>query len=255
MRGHPAEQLLGDPAHAHRPVLAHQFMVAADPATGDDHRRRAELEVADHVSRRRRPSGCIGRFQHRPPDPDDGTVGDDELVDAVAVREPDPGVAHQTAGEHVDDGRPGPPGDVEARHRIAMPQRPVAAPLGPSDQREGLQAAGPQPAALLPGGEVDIGMRPLPRPVILGPVEPGGAEPILQGKFLAVANAEPALFGAVDEEQSAERPECLAAEVGGVLLVEDQHSVPALDQFTCGDQSGQTRPHDNDIGVCHETQD
>ena len=50
VRGHPAEQLFGHPAHPLGPVLPDQVMVSADAATGDDHRRRAELELAHGVS-------------------------------------------------------------------------------------------------------------------------------------------------------------------------------------------------------------
>ncbi|SUA04453.1 Uncharacterised protein [Mycolicibacterium fortuitum] len=229
-------------------------MVAADAAAGHDHRRRAELEFSDGVSRRGDPSGRVGGLQHRTADADNGTVGDDEFVDAVPVGEPHPRLPYQPAGEDVDDRRARSPGDVEARHRITVPQSPVTAALGPSDQGEGLQSPSTQPAAFLPGGEVDIGVRPLPRPVVLGPVEPGGAQPVLQRQFLTVADTEPALFGAVDEEQPAERPECLSTQVGGVFLVQDQHAMAPLDEFARGDQPGETRPHDNDIGVCHETQ-
>ena len=130
----------------------------------------------------------------------------------------------------------------------------VAATLGPADDWEGLQPAFPQPAALLARGEVDVGVCPLPRPVVLGPVEARGAEPVLQRQLVAVADAQPPLFGAVDEEQAAERPERLPADVGGVLLVDDQHAAPALDQLTGGDQPGQTGSDHDDISVSHGRQ-
>ena len=62
---------------------------------------------------------------------------------------------------------------------------------------------------------------------------------------MAVADAQAPLLGAVDEEQAAERPERLPAEVGAVLLVEDQHPQPAIHQFACGDQARESGP-DND---------
>ena len=127
----------------------------------------------------------------------------------------------------------------------------IAAALGPADQCERLQAALTQPAALLPRREIHVGVCPLPRPVVLGPVETGGAQPVLQRQLVAVADAEPALFGAVDEEQPAERPERLAADVAGVLLVDDEDPTPAFDEFACGDQARQTRSHDDDVSVCH----
>ena len=132
-----------------------------------------------------------------------------------------------------------------------MPACVIATALGPADQCERLQAALTQPAALLPRGEVDVGVRPLPRPVVLGPVETGGAQPVLQRQLVAVADAQPALFGAVDEEQPAERPERLAADVVGVLLVDDQDPAAAFDEFACGDQARQARSHDDDISIRH----
>ena len=130
----------------------------------------------------------------------------------------------------------------------------VAAALGPADEREGLQPALAQPAALLAGGEVDVGVCPLPRPVVLGPVEARGAEPVLQRQLVAVADAQPALFGAVDEEQPAERPERLTADVGGVLLVDDQDPTAPFDQLTGGDQTGEPRSDHDDISICHGRQ-
>ena len=135
-----------------------------------------------------------------------------------------------------------------------MPACVVAAALGPADEREGLQSALAQPAALLACGEVDVGVRPLPRPVVLGPVEARGAEPVLQRQLVAVADAQPALFGAVDEEQPAERPERLTAEVGGVLLVDDQDAAAAFGELTGGDQARKARSDDDDISICHGRQ-
>jgi hypothetical protein len=49
---------------------------------------------------------------------------------------------------------------VEARHRIAVPVGQVAASLGPGDHREQPNPHRVQPPPLLPGGEVDVGLRP-----------------------------------------------------------------------------------------------
>ena len=168
--------------------------------------------------------------------------------------ERDIGFFCESAGEDLDDRGAGPPGDVEARHRVAVAACVVAAALGPADQREGAQPALPQPAALLAGREVDVGVCPLPRPVVLGPVESGGAEPVLQRQLMAVADAQPALFGAVDEEQAAERPERLTADVGGVLLVDDQDTTAPFGQFTGGDKTSEPRSDDDDISICHGRQ-
>ena len=85
--GHPAQQLFGHPAHPLRPVLPNQVVVTADAAAGDDHRLRTELELADDVSRRRHPARRVRRLQHGAPHADDRAVLDDQLVDAVPMRE------------------------------------------------------------------------------------------------------------------------------------------------------------------------
>ena len=70
---------------------------------------------------------------------------------------------------------------------------------------------------------------------------------------MAVVNTQPTLLGAVDEEQAAERPERLPAEVGGVLLVDDQHLFAAIRQLAGSHQAGQARPDDDDVcvGIAH----
>jgi hypothetical protein len=86
-------------------------------------------------------------------------------------------------------------------------------------------------------------------PVVFGPVESGSAQPVLQREFVAVVNAHPALFGTVDEEQSAEGPERLATQVGGVLLFDNENRLAAFDELAGGDQSGQARPDNDDVSV------
>ena len=109
------------------------------------------------------------------------------------------------AGERLDHAGPGAPGDVEAGHRVAGPVRVVAAALGPADDREAAHALRVQPGPLLPGGELDVGRGPLPRPVVLAvAVEAGGAQPVLPGQVERVVDAHPPLLGGVDEEQPAE---------------------------------------------------
>ena len=95
-------------------------------------------------------------------------------------------------------------------------------------------------------------MRPFPRPVIFRAVESGGAHPVLQRQLMAVADAQPALFGAVDEEEAAEGPERLAADIRGVLLIDDQDAAAAIDQLARRDQPGQPRSHHDHVSVRHE---
>src|SRR5205823_5321724 len=81
--------------------------------------------------------------------------------------------------ERLDDARPGAPGDVKARHRIAVAHRVVAAALGPADHGKAAMAHRAQPVALFARRERHIGLRPFAWPEILGAVEAGGAEPVL----------------------------------------------------------------------------
>ena len=171
--GTPLSSWLGHPAHPLRPVLAHQVVVAADAAAGDDHR----LTRETRTRRRRfattpRPRGALDGSSTAPRTP--VTAPSSTISSSTRCR---------CAKRHLRRCRaagarrsstmrgPGAPGDVEPRHRVAVSACVVAAALGPADQREDLQPALPQPAALLPRGEVDVGVRPLPGPVVLGPVE------------------------------------------------------------------------------------
>src|SRR5699024_7788988 len=115
--------------------------------------------------------------------------------------------------EGLDDPRSGPPGDVEAGHGVAVPLGAAVAALGPTHHREAAVAEAAQPLPLLPRGELEVGLGPAAWPVVLGGVETGGAQPVLAGEVEAVADAEPALLRGVDEEQTAEAPPGLAAQV------------------------------------------
>jgi hypothetical protein len=64
------------------------------------------------------------------------------------------------------------------------------------------------------------------RPVVLLAIELRAAEPVLTRQLGGVLDPHPPLLGAVDHEQPAEGPECLAAEVLLSLLV-DQHDAAA----------------------------
>ncbi len=253
MGGHPGEHPLGNAAHPGGPVGPDHVVVTADPTAGDDHCLGSEFEVGDDISRRRDTAWLGRRLQYAAPDSSDRAAFDDQLVDLVPVREPDVRMVDEAAGKDLDDGRPGSPGDVETRHRIAVSLSAIAAPLSPAHQREDLQAPVAQPTALLAGREIDVGMSPLFGPIVLLSVERRGAQPILQGEFVAVADAEPTLLGTVDEEQPAEGPERLPAEVGAVFLLDDQYPFAAFDYLAGGYQAGQARPdHDHiSLGIAH----
>ena len=151
--------------------------------------------------------------------------------------------------ERLDQPRPGSPGDVEAGHRVARPVRELAAALGPADVRQEADALRVQPRPLLPGSPVDVGLGPAARPLVLGPVEPGRAEPVLPGELARVPDPHPALLGAVDEEQAAERPERLAAERLLRLLVDEDHAAPGRCQLRGGDEPGEAGPDDDGVGL------
>jgi hypothetical protein len=100
-----------------------------------------QLELADDLAVDWRAAGVVGA-RTAPRTPVDGAVGHDELVDPVAVVELDrprrspPRAPARTARRR----RAGAPGDVEARHRVAVAHRRVAAALGPADGRQEAEA-------------------------------------------------------------------------------------------------------------------
>ena len=170
-------------------------------------------------------------------------VAEPQLHRAGVHGRPDP------ARERLDDPGAGAPHDVEAGHRVAGPGGGVAAALGPADDREEADALLLEPGPLLPRRELQVGLGPLPRPVVLVAVEARGAEPVLAGQFQRVVHPQPALLGRVDEEEPAERPPRLPAEGRRGLLVDQDHPLAGVGQFGRGDQTGQPGSHDDDIGA------
>ena len=110
-------------------------------------------------------------------------------------------------------------------------------------------AHGAQPRSLLARREADIGFRPAARPVILVAVEARRTEPVLPGEVERILDAQPALLGAVDEKQAAERPEGLAAEALLGLLVEHDDAPAGVGDFAGGGEARQTRANDDRVGV------
>ena len=101
-------------------------------------------------------------------------------------------------------------------------------------------------------GEVDEPLGPGAAPAV-GAVgrEVGGPEPVRERELGGVLDAEAALLGGVDEEQAAERPERLAAQARGGLGVEQRDPATGGDQLGGGDEAGEARADDHDIGVRH----
>ena len=143
----------------------------------------------------------------------------------------------------------GPPGQVEARHRVAVTVRASVTALGPADHREDPQALVVQPLTLLTGRERDVGLGPPARPVVALPVELRAAHPVLQGELVGVLDAHPPLLRAVDEEQSAERPERLPADALLRLLVQQQHPLARVGELGGCDEAREPGADDDDVCI------
>ncbi|MNS85199.1 hypothetical protein D3C72_1190570 [compost metagenome] len=262
---HPPVDIGGDPGdHALRrraqplgPEAAHLVMVAADAARGQDDGVGPQSEIADHVAVRGRAARRVVRRQDRARHPGDAPPFDQQLIDPATVVEGQASVLRRlprAVGERLRHTRPRPPGDVKARHGIAVTKGLAPAALGPAHHGRQADAVLHQPGPLLAGGELDIGAGPLHCPFIFGqrPVQPvpaRAAPPVSPGQIEAVAYAQLPLFRRVDQEQPAERPEGLSSQVGGVLLIDQRHALASLNQLVGGDQPGQTPAHHDDVRV------
>ena len=214
-------------AHAGRPAAPDQVVVGADAARGHDDRLGAQREVgrprpASWRHRGPRRSARAPRRRRRRRRPSVTLSPVTRCRKRSSTRPRSASLAHP-AYERLEDSRPGAPGHVEARHRVAVPAGEVAAALGPLHQREEPEALRVQPGSLLTRREVDVRLGPLPGPEVLVAVEAGRAHPVLQGQLVRVAHPQPSLLRAVDEEQAAEGPERLAAQRGRGLLVDHDH--------------------------------
>src|ERR1700733_3174827 len=145
--------------------------------------------------------------------------------------------------------RSGAPRQMKARHRIAMAARVAAAALGPTDDGKEADTTLAQPRAFLAGGEVDISLRPWPRPKILLAIECGRPEPVRKRQRPRIANAETALFGGVDQKQAAERPEGLPAKRLLSLLIDNNDFLPRVDEFGGGDKAGDACADNNHVRI------
>ncbi len=241
-------------AEALGPVAADDVVVRADAAAGDDDGLGGEFELADGVAVGGDAAGRGVLGQDRAAHAAGGAVLDDQVVDAVAVVEGEQAVAGGLPGvpdERFDDAGAGAPGDVEAGHGVAVPVRGEVAALGPADGGQEGDAVPVEPGPLLPRRELDVGARPAHGPgvLVVEPVEAGAAPPVAPGEVEGVLDAEAPLLRRADEEQSAEGPEGLSAEVGGVLLVDEGDPPAPAGQFVRGDEAGEARSDDDGIGI------
>jgi hypothetical protein len=222
-------------------------------ATGrDDHRLRGECEIADRRTRTGLAPGHGVGLQDRPGDAGDRAVGQGQAVDLVAepeLQQPAGGGVADPALEHLDHPGTGAPGDVEPRNGVAVPGGGVPAALGPADDREQPVAHLTQPGPLLAGSEIDVGLGPPARPLVLVPVETSRPEPVLPGQLDGVLDPQSALFRAVDQEQAAEGPERLAAETLLALLLQEQDLAAGVGEFGGGGESGEAGSDHDDVCV------
>ena len=260
MCGHAGDEGCRGGSESLWPVGAHEVVVPADATGGNDDGLRTEFELADDVAAGGDSAGRVVGSQHRAAHTGHRAMVDDEVVHPMAGQVGDAAagdVLPRQGGEGFDDTRARPPRDVEARDGVAVAGGGAVTALGPPDDREEGDTVAGQPLALLTGSPVDIGPGPLAAPVVrpgraigLGQSIPAcAALPVRPGQVGGVLDAQPALFGAVDEEEPAEGPEGLATEVGFVLLVDEDHRAPGRGDLVGRDQTGQASSDDDDISV------
>ena len=181
-------------AQPRRPVLAHQVVIAADAAR----RRRSPPGPAARTrptpraswAGRARPS-LGSRISPRTPSTTPplrvSSLTRWRNLSAIQPTLRPPRAPGATNGSST----PGPVPQVTWKRgtELPWPAGAVAAALGPADDREQAHALRMQPGALLAGGEVDVRLRPLARPVVLRAVEARGAHPVLQREIVGVADA------------------------------------------------------------------
>ena len=250
--GTPATIRSGGCTEALGPGLADQVVVATDPSGRHDDRLGGDLEVLDRDPGAGSSSVDGAGLEDRTADAGHDAVRRHETVDAVPEAELDQALLDggpDAAHEGLEEARAGAPGDVEARDRVAVAVGTAVSSFGPAHDGEQPVPLGVQPGPLLAGREVDVRLRPRPRPVVLRPVELGAAEPVLERQVPGVLDAHPALLGAVHEEETAEGPERLATEVLLGLLVDQDHAPTGVGQLGGGDETGETGPHDDDVSV------
>ena len=151
--------------------------------------------------------------------------------------------------ERREHARAGAPGDVEARHRVAVAGRGVAAALGPAD--DGEERARPSRAATRASRRRRT--RGRPRPSARPQSSSSRSNPALPnqscGELERVLHAHASLLGGVDEEQPAERPVRLPAEARLGLLLDDHDALAGVDELGGGDEAREPGADDDRVGL------
>ena len=145
--------------------------------------------------------------------------------------------------------RTGAPDHMKARHGIAVAHGVIAAALGPTDRGKKAKPHRMEPRAFFASSEADIGLRPLSRPIVVIAIEARRTDPVLQCQIITVLDAEPALLWRIDQKQSTERPECLAAEVLLAFLIDDDRPLAGFGDFGGRHQPCQSAADDNDVCI------
>ena len=121
--GTPEIMCFGGVAEPLRPVLPHQIVIAADAAGGDDHRLRAQREIADDLARAALAALDARRLEDRAADAVDRAVGDRQRIDAVAEFEGQPAAASAASRARRSNGStmPGPVPQVTWKRGTELP--------------------------------------------------------------------------------------------------------------------------------------
>jgi hypothetical protein len=252
MGRHARQHVLRRLAKALRPVATDELVITANSAGGDDHALSLEPEAAGHAARTRLTAPDRTLLQY---------LAFDSVDDAAAPRQPGDAMAEpqldqplllslrDAAQEGLEHAGPRAPGDMEARHGIAVAGGEITAALGPADDREPAHTLLVQPAAFLASGEIEIAFSPCLGPVVLLPIETGRAEPVLPGESERIPDPQAALLGRIDQEESAEGPVRLTAQRGPRLLLDDDDLAAGIGQLGGGDEAGKACADDDHIRI------
>src|SRR6185503_1714523 len=233
-----------------RPVGAHEIVISADSARGHDHGLRVYREFSGRATQAGESARHVARLEHVPAHTGRDSALDHDLGHAAPELKRDQAatfrVAH-TLDEGLEHSGAGSPNDMKAGNGVPVLQRRVAAAFRPAHDRKESDPQRAEPGTLFTGGPGHVRLRPATRPVVFGPVEAGGSEPVLHRELVRIANAETPLLRRVYEKQSAERPEGLTAKRRLRFLLEDHNPATGVRELGRRDEAGQSGPHDDDV--------
>ena len=153
-----------------RPSPAHAFQIATNAARGDDHCICRKGKCSDLVAVRLRSARRVIVSKNCARHAAGCAVGHIQTIDLMAIGVPQtPGLFMVRAAGHKwrNDTRPCAPGQMKARHGIAMTVSKAATALCPPDDGDPPMAQPMQPFAQAARRELQIGLGPFARPSIL----------------------------------------------------------------------------------------